>query len=76
MVLLDLDRSIALVIPNGNNDSSRVDATTRLIAVKISNSNSSTGSWKNYRTSVDGIEATDRLTVALDAVIESRVDAL
>jgi len=70
------------VIPNGNNDSSRVDATSRLIAVSISNANSSTGSWKNYRTSVDAIEAAtgynlfDRLTVALQAVLEARVDNL
>jgi len=73
---------VALVIPNGNNDSSRVDATSRLIAVSISNANNSTGSWKNYRTSVDAIEAAtgynlfDRLTVALQAVLEARVDNL
>lgn len=73
---------VALVIPNGNNDSSRVDNNTRLIAVSIANSNSSTGSWKNYRTSVDAIEAAtgynllDRLAVALQGVIEARVDNL
>lgn len=71
---------VALVIPNGNNDSSRVDNNTRLIAVSIANSNSSTGSWKNYRTSVDAIEAAtgynlfDRLSVTLQGVIEARVD--
>lgn len=71
---------VALVIPNGNNDSSRVDNNTRLIAVSIANSNSSTGSWKNYRTSVDAIEAAtgynlfDRLSVPLQGVIEARVD--
>lgn len=73
---------VALVIPNGNNDSSRVDISSRLIAVSMPNSNSSTGSWKNYRTSVDAIEAAtgydlfDRLSVALQAVIEARVDNL
>jgi len=73
---------VALVIPNGNNDSSRVDSGVRLIAVSIANSNTSTGSWKNYRTSVDAIEAAtgydlfDRLAVALQGVIEVRVDNL
>lgn len=73
---------VALVIPNGNNDSSRVDNNTRLIAVNIPNSNSSTGSWKNYRTSVDAIEAAtgynllDRLSMTLQGLIESRVDNL
>lgn len=73
---------VALVIPNGNNDSSRVDASARLIAVSIANSNASTGNWKNYRTSVDAIEAAtgydlfDRLSVALQAIIEARVDNL
>ena len=73
---------VALVIPNGNNDSSRVDNNTRLIAVSIANSNNSTGSWKNYRTSVDAIEVAtgynllDRLAVALQGVIEARVDNL
>lgn len=73
---------VALVIPNGNNDSSRVDSGVRLIAVSIANSNTSTGSWKNYRTSVDAIEAAtgydlfDRLSVALQGVIEVRVDNL
>lgn len=71
---------VALVIPNGNNDSSRVDVTSRLIAVSIPNSNSSTGSWKNYRTSVDAIEAAtgydlfSRLAVSLQGVLEARVD--
>lgn len=73
---------IALVIPNGNADSSRVNINTRLIAVSIPNSNTATGSWKNYRTSVDAIEAAtgydllDRLTTSLQAVIESRIDNL
>ncbi|MBL7710766.1 MAG: DNA/RNA non-specific endonuclease [Chitinophagaceae bacterium] len=73
---------VALVLPNGNNDSSRVDNNTRLIAVNIANSNSSTGSWKNYRTSVDAIEAAtgydllDRLAPVLQGVIEARVDNL
>jgi len=73
---------IALVIPNGNNDSSRVDVGSRLIAVRIPNSNASTGSWKNYRVSVDAIEAStgydllSRLNVALQGVLEARVDNL
>ncbi len=73
---------VALVIPNGNNDSSRVDANARLIAVSIANANSPTGSWKNYRTSVDAIETAtgynlfSRLSVSLQAIIEARIDNL
>lgn len=73
---------IALIIPNGNNDSSRVDPSSRLIAVSIPNANAATGSWKNYRTTVDAIEAAtgynllDRLSVALQTLLEARLDNL
>lgn len=73
---------VALVIQNGNNDSSRVDANTRVISVNIPNNNTSTGSWKNYRTSVDAIETATGydllsiLPVSLQAILEARVDNL
>lgn len=73
---------VAVVIPNGNNDTSRVDADTRVIAVNIPNANTSTMSWKNYRVSVDAIEAATgydllrRLPTAIQSVIEARVDNL
>lgn len=73
---------IALVIPNGNDDSSRVNSNARLIAVSIPNANSSTGTWKSYRTTVDAIETAtgydllNRLSSSLQGVLESRIDNL
>jgi endonuclease G len=73
---------VALVIQNGNNDTSRVDANTRVIAVNIPNNNISTGNWKTYRTSVDAIEAAtgyDLLSIlptSLQAILETRIDNL
>lgn len=73
---------IAIVIPNGDNDSSRVNANTRVIAVNIPNTNTLFSGWKNYRTSVDAIESAtgydfiSRLPVALQAIIEARIDNL
>lgn len=73
---------VALVLPNGNGDSSRVSTATRIIAVNFGNSNLSTGNWKSYRVSVDAIEAATgldlfrRLPVGLQATLESRVDNL
>ncbi|MEP7163309.1 MAG: DNA/RNA non-specific endonuclease [Ferruginibacter sp.] len=73
---------IAVVIPNGNNDISRVDASIRLIAVDMPNTNSVNNNWKNYRVSVDAIEAAtgyDLLSVLpapVQAILEARVDNL
>jgi DNA/RNA endonuclease G (NUC1) len=71
---------IALAIPNGNNDTTRVTTSTRTIAVNIPNNNNISGNWKNYRVSVDAIEAAtgydflQRLPASLQAVLEARVD--
>jgi DNA/RNA endonuclease G (NUC1) len=73
---------IAIVISNGDNDSSRVNNNTRIIAVNIPNTNTLFSNWKNYRTSVDAIEdATgydliSKLPVSLQAVLEARIDNL
>jgi endonuclease G len=73
---------IAIVIPNGNGDSARVTTNTRVIAVDVPNNNSLFSSWKNYRTSVDAIEAAtgydliSRLPALLQAILESRIDNL
>lgn len=73
---------IAIVLPNGNNDSSRVNNNTRVIAVDIPNTNTLFSNWKNYRTSVDAIETAtgydifSRLPVSLQAVLEARIDNL
>jgi endonuclease G, mitochondrial len=48
---------VILVLPNGTDDVSRVDAATRVIAVKIPNKqNSNIKEWYDYRVSVDAIE--------------------
>lgn len=73
---------VAVVLPNGNNDTSRVDINTRVIAVSAPNNNTPNANWKNYRVSVDAIEnATGfdllgRLPASLQAVLEARVDNL
>lgn len=73
---------IAIVIANGNNDSARVTTNTRVIAVDVPNTNTLLSSWKNYRTSVDAIEAAtgydliSRMPVLLQAALEARVDNL
>lgn len=71
---------IAIVLPNGNDDSARVTVNTRVIAVDISNTNTLFSTWKTYRTSVDAIEAStgydiiSRLPVPLQAILEARID--
>lgn len=71
---------VAVVMQNGINDSARVNANTRVIAVLVPNNNNVSSNWKSYRTSIDVIEAATgydllpRLPVALQAVIESTVD--
>jgi endonuclease G len=73
---------IAIVIPNGNGDSARVTTSTRVIAVNVPNNNSLFSSWKNYRTSVDAIEAAtgydliSRLPALLQATLEASIDNL
>ena len=48
---------VALVIPNGDNDLSRIDAATRTIAVIMPNQNSINSDWRTYLTTVDAVEA-------------------
>lgn len=71
---------VALIIPNGNNDSARIDATTRVITINIPNNNSVGSNWRNYRTTVDAIESATgynlftRLPVALQDALEGKID--
>lgn len=72
---------VVVVMSNGNDDTSRVNSSTRVIAVSMPNNNSvGTNSWKQYRTTVDAIEAAtsldllSRLPVSVQAAIESKVD--
>lgn len=73
---------VAVVLPNGNNDTSRVTVNTRMIAVLVPNINSVNTNWKNYRTSIDvienatGYDLLKRLPVSLQGVVEGKVDNL
>jgi endonuclease G len=48
---------VALVIPNGDDDLSRVNAASRTIAVIMPNQNSINSDWHAYLTTVDAVEA-------------------
>lgn len=48
---------VALVIPNGDDDLSRISAATRTIAVIMPNDNSINSDWHTYLTTVDAVEA-------------------
>ncbi len=71
---------IAIILPNGINDSARVTVNTRVIAVNVPNTNTLFSNWKNYRTSVDAIETAtgydliSKLPPSLQAILEARID--
>jgi len=71
---------VAVVLPEGSGDASRVTTSTRVIAVDMPNTNSIGTAWGSYRTSVDAIEEAtgyDILSAVSEAVqstIEARVD--
>jgi endonuclease G len=74
---------IAVVLPEGSNDLSRVTTSTRVIAVDMPNNDaliSRSADWKTFRTSVDAIEAATgydflgKVSTSIQAVIESTVD--
>jgi endonuclease G len=72
---------IMLILPEGTDDLSRVDATTRVIAVDMPNNQYANAQpWYDYRTSVDQIEAAtgldflDALPTDLQEQLEGGVD--
>lgn len=72
---------VILVLPVGDNDVSRVTASTRVIAVIMPNQQGiRNNDWRNYRVSVDQVEALtgydffSNVPVDVQNVIESRVD--
>ncbi len=73
---------VVVVLPNGNNDTTRINTNTRVIAVQMPNNNSVGTDWKQYRTSVDNIEKETNLDIlsrlpdSLQATLESKVDKL
>ncbi|SDG22895.1 endonuclease G [Pedobacter terrae] len=48
---------VIVVLPNGNNDLSRIASSTRVIAVNMPNTNGLNTNWKTFRTSVHSIES-------------------
>jgi endonuclease G len=73
---------IAVIIPTGNSDLSRVSSTTRVIAVNTLNINTIDKDWKKYRVSVRDIEKAtgynllSNLPQSVQDVIETKVDVL
>ncbi|ACU60099.1 DNA/RNA non-specific endonuclease [Chitinophaga pinensis] len=73
---------VIIVIPDGNNDLSRISTSTRVIAVNTPNINSISSDWKSYRTTVDAIESAtgydllSGLPTNVQQVIEAQVDNL
>jgi endonuclease G, mitochondrial len=71
---------VIMVLPNGTSDVSRVTTSTRLIAVSLPNTNSVVSDWKQYRTSVDSIEALtgydffSNVSTTIQASIEPTID--
>lgn len=72
---------VAIILPTGSNDVSRVSNTTRVIAVDMPNTQTvNAQSWGAYRVSVDALETStgydflSNVPTAIQAVIESAVD--
>jgi len=71
---------IAVVLPNGTKDLSRITAKTRVIAINTPNTNSVNANWQTYLTSVDAIEKAtgddllSNVPVVIQKVIEAKVD--
>lgn len=73
---------IIVVISNGDNDLSRINASSRVIAVLMPNTQECTLPWRSYRVTVDSIETLtgynflSNLPTEIQDVIEARVDNL
>lgn len=72
---------VVLILPNGTSDASRVTTSTRVIAIKIPNSNSVQGTnWGQYRVTTDQIESLtgydffSNVSTTTQTTIESLVD--
>lgn len=72
---------VIMVLPSGTNDVSRVNSSTRLIAVNMPNQNGISTDWRSFRVSVDQVESItgydffSNVPVSIQAQIESLVDA-
>lgn len=72
---------VLVVLPVGKNDVSRLNATTRVIAVDTPNDNSLRSNWGSYRTSVDAIETAtgydllSAMSTSLQNNLEAKTDS-
>jgi endonuclease G len=73
---------IAVIVPIGDGDVSRVSAATRVIAVNTPNINTINSDWKQYRVTVRDIETAtgynllSSLPQAIQDVVETKKDNL
>lgn len=71
---------VIMVLPSGANDVSRVNTSTRLIAVSMPNQNGISSDWRSFRVSVDQVESItgydffSNVPVSIQNQIESLVD--
>ncbi len=72
---------VIVVLPNGNNDLSRITTATRVIAVNTPNINTISSDWTQYITSVKAIETATGYTLlsavpaSIRTVLENKVDS-
>ncbi len=72
---------VALILPNGTGDISRVSTSTRIIAINVPNDQNISTDWGAFTTSVDAIENLtgydlfENIPNAIEAVIEAQVDS-
>jgi endonuclease G len=73
---------VAVIVPTGDSDISRVSANTRVIAVNTPNINTTNGDWKRYRVTVRDIETAtgynllSNLPKAVQDAVETKKDNL
>ena len=71
---------VLVVLPEGEDDLSRINASTRVIAVNTPNNNNVSESWGSYRTTVNAIEKEtgydllSNVPVEIQEVLEGRKD--
>lgn len=71
---------VAIILPNGTNDITRVTTSTRVIAINVPNDQGINTNWTQFRTSVNAIESItgydlfENIPNSIESVLESRVD--
>ncbi|MFD1875637.1 DNA/RNA non-specific endonuclease [Hymenobacter bucti] len=71
---------VVVILPVGDNDVSRINANTRIIAIDTPNVNAINPDWGLYRTSIDAIEAAtgldilSNLPLEVQSTVESKTD--